>query len=184
VNAILKSRKIRQLQVIILTALAYALLLVPFKQFQIVLFITELRPAGAIPVVAGILFGPAGAVGSALGNLVGDLFGTLTWVSVFGFFGNFIYAYTSHLVWRALVKKDEKVVMNLKQVGVFWLASVAASVTCAATIALGAEMLNVVPFMVLFQIILVNNVVWSASFGPLLMKLIHGRLKKEGLLAT
>jgi len=175
-------RSKRQLVIIAAIALTYAVLLIPFKQFQIVLWITELRPAGVVPVLSGILFGPAAAWGSAIGNLIGDFFGTMTWVSVFGFIGNFFYAYTAHLVWRALVRKNETVVMNVKQVGVFWLASVAASIACAATIAFGGEVLHIVPFLVLFPIILMNNVIWSAALGPPLMMLLYGRIKKAGIL--
>jgi energy-coupling factor transport system substrate-specific component len=49
--------------------------------------------------VFSILFGPAAAWGSAFGNLIGDFFGTLGLGSIFGFVGNFLYAYIPYRLW-------------------------------------------------------------------------------------
>ncbi|OGL42590.1 MAG: hypothetical protein A2161_08835, partial [Candidatus Schekmanbacteria bacterium RBG_13_48_7] len=54
------------------------------------------------PVVFGILFGPAGAWGSGIGNVIGDFFGTLGPGSFFGFFGNFFYAFCAYQIWDHL----------------------------------------------------------------------------------
>ena len=56
-----------------LTASVFAAVLIPMKGIPIIPGSTELRPAAVIPVVFGILFGPAGAWGSAFGNLIGDI---------------------------------------------------------------------------------------------------------------
>ncbi|MEJ2069915.1 MAG: QueT transporter family protein [Syntrophobacterales bacterium] len=61
----------------VLTAGLFAAILIPFKGIPLIPGITELRPANVIPLVFGLLFGPAGAWGSAFGNLIGDFFGTL-----------------------------------------------------------------------------------------------------------
>ena len=72
----------RHTQLVVLVALSaaiYAAVLIPFKGFPIVPGYIELRPANAFPVVFGLLFGPAGAWGSAIGNTIGDFVGgTLT----------------------------------------------------------------------------------------------------------
>ena len=81
----------RQIVIIALTAAIYAGMLIPFKAIQIVPGLTELRPANVIPVLFGILFGPAAAWGSAIGNLIADFFGTLSPASAFGFVGNFFF---------------------------------------------------------------------------------------------
>jgi len=44
-----------------LTAAVYAVTAVPFKGIKSIPGFTELRPAVAIPVVFGLIFGPAGA---------------------------------------------------------------------------------------------------------------------------
>ncbi len=64
-------------KMVVLVALSaglYAAILIPFKGFVLIPGITEFRPASALPVVLGLLFGPAGAWGSAIGNLIGDFF--------------------------------------------------------------------------------------------------------------
>ena len=59
-----------------LCALIFIGMAVPFKVMVLIEGLTEVRPVNAVPVVVGLLFGPAGAWGCALGNLVADLFGT------------------------------------------------------------------------------------------------------------
>ena len=60
-----------------LSAAIYAAVLIPFKGFVLIPGITEFRPGSAFPVLLGLLFGPAGAWGAAIGNLIGDFFGSL-----------------------------------------------------------------------------------------------------------
>ena len=83
----------------VLTAGLFAAILIPFKGIPLIPGLTELRPANVIPVVCGLLFGPAGAWGAAFGNLIGDFFGTLGIGSFFGFWGNFLAAYLTYKLW-------------------------------------------------------------------------------------
>lgn len=69
--------------------------------------LTEVRPVNAVPVVMGLLLGPAGAWGCAIGNLIADLFGTFSKASFLGFWGNFIAAYLPYKLWHTL-KNGEK----------------------------------------------------------------------------
>lgn len=48
-----------------LTAALYAAVLIPFKPIPIIPGFTEIRPAVAVPLVFGLLFGPAAAWGAA-----------------------------------------------------------------------------------------------------------------------
>ena len=84
----------------VLTAALFAAILIPFKGIPLIPGHTELRPANVIPVVCGLLFGPAGAWGAAFGNLIGDFFGTLGIGSFFGFWGNFLAAYLPYKLWQ------------------------------------------------------------------------------------
>jgi energy-coupling factor transport system substrate-specific component len=77
----------------VLTAGLFAAILIPLKGIPLIPGITELRPANVISLVFGLLFGPAGAWGSAFGNLIDDFFGTLGPGSFLGFWGNFLAAY-------------------------------------------------------------------------------------------
>ncbi len=93
-------RNTRLLVQVAVTAALYAAVLIPFKAVAVIIpGITELRPANAVPIVCALLFGPAAAWGAAFGNLIGDFFGTLGPGSIFGFIGNFLYAYVPYRVW-------------------------------------------------------------------------------------
>ena len=89
----------------VLCAGIYMLFLLPTKSIALIPGITEIRPASLLPVIFGLLFGPAGAWGSAIGNLGGDLFGTLTPGSIFGFAGNFLYAYIPYKLWYCIKQR-------------------------------------------------------------------------------
>ena len=80
----------RHTQMVVLVALSaaiYAAVLIPLKGFPIIPGAIEIRPANVFPFVFSLLFGPAGAWGAAIGNLIGDFFGTLGLGSIFGFMG-------------------------------------------------------------------------------------------------
>ncbi len=83
----------RHSRMIALTALSaglYAAVLIPFKPFPLIPGITEIRVAQVLPPVLSLLFGPAAAWGTAVGNLIGDMVGgTFGPGSLFGFVGNF-----------------------------------------------------------------------------------------------
>lgn len=172
--------KTRQIVLIAITAAIYAGALIPFKAIQIVPGLTELRPASVFPVIFGIMFGPAAAWGSAIGNLIADFFGMLSPASAFGFAGNFLYAYIPFLIWNAFVK--EEVNMGARQIFVFILACLVASAACALTVAGGAALFRLAPFQVLLVIIFINNSLMSIVLGIILIKLLYKRLEKTGLL--
>jgi energy-coupling factor transport system substrate-specific component len=71
---------------IAVTAFFYVLVLVPFNQYHPEVFGIAVRPAAVVPVVFGILWGPAAAWGLGIGNIAGDYFGG-SWsaMSVFGY---------------------------------------------------------------------------------------------------
>ncbi|HNV47721.1 MAG TPA: QueT transporter family protein [Spirochaetota bacterium] len=169
----------RQIVLIAVTAAIFAGTLIPFKPIQIVPGLTELRPASVIPVLFGILFGPAAAWGSAIGNLIADFFGMLTPASAFGFVGNFLYSYVAFRVWRVLVRGE--ITMNARQIGIFALCAVLASLVCALVVGLGVQLLGMAPFHVLFFIVFINNSVMAGVLGPILMKLLYRRIDAMGL---
>ena len=99
----------RNTRLVVLTAMSaslYAALLIPFKVLPLIPGVTEFRPANAIPVVCSLLFGPAGAWGAAIGNLIGDFFGGIGPGDLFGFAGNFLYGLIPYHAWRALTDAD------------------------------------------------------------------------------
>lgn len=170
------------------TAALYAGLMIPFKAIVLVPGLTELRPAVVVPVVFGLLFGPAGAWGAALGNLIGDIFGAmLSAGSLFGFLGNFLLGAVAYAVWGKLPFFPREIPSGLgsaRHVAQFALIVVVASLSCAAMIGLGVEVLHLFPFAVLAVIIAVNNVLMPLLIGPALVALLSQRVQRWGLLWT
>lgn len=169
------------------TAAVYAAVLIPFKGFPIIPGFTEIRPATAIPIVFGLLFGPAAAWGAAIGNLIGDFFGTLSLGSIFGFWGNFFMAFVAYKVWGKMgpfSSRKEPCIRTGRQLGEYLLICLLASMVCATIIAWGLEVLQMLPFAILGGIILVNNFIVMAVLGPFLLLLLYPRAEKWNLLWT
>ena len=168
-----------------LTAALYAALLIPFKPIPIIPGFTEIRPAVAVPLVFGYLFGPAGAWGSGLGNVIGDFFGgTLGIGSLFGFFGNFLFALTpcKLLGPAAGTAAGKGPGSRWSDAGRFAAAAIPASAVCAATIGWGVDLFGLVPFSALGAVIFVNNLLVGLTLGPALLRLVQPRVAAWHLL--
>lgn len=177
---------------IALTAISagiYIAALIPFKSISLIEGFTEIRPASLFPILFGLLFGPAGAWGSAIGNLIADLFGTFSKGSIFGFAGNFLYAYIPYKIWGNLElfymkdKKDPNIDSGKKLI-IFGITAAVSSVACALVISWGTDALKLVPFARLSSIIILNNTVVNMLLGPLILPFLYPRIKKMGLLWT
>jgi energy-coupling factor transport system substrate-specific component len=159
----------------VLTAGLFAAILIPFKGIPLIPGITELRPANVIPLVFGLLFGPAGAWGAAFGNLIGDFFGTLGPGSFFGFWGNFLAAYLPYQMWRG---------RSLESLRSHWLRFILAALLgglgCALVVSFGLESLKLLPFSIIAIAVFLNNVVIALSLGPFLLKLLAPRVSRPG----
>lgn len=175
----------RMVVLVALSAALYAALLIPFKVIvPLVPGFTELRPGNAIPIICSLAFGPAGAWGSAFGNLIGDFFGTLGPGSIPGFIGNFLYGYVPYKVWRRmgpLSSGKPPGVQSPRQLVEFLLVSLLASMVCGVVIGWGVDSLRLVPFAALGNIITLNNFIVSAILGPILIGLIYPRLQRWGI---
>jgi len=171
-------------RMVVLTAMSaslYAAILIPFKVLPIIPGITELRPANAMPVVCSLLFGPAGAWGAALGNLIGDFFGGIGPGDLFGFIGNFIYGYIPYRAWEALTDRDP-VPRSVATWAAFAFVTVVASAACAMTIGWGLNLLGFIPFRLLGNIVLVNDVLATMLIAPFLLTVLYPRVKRGHLL--
>ena len=180
----------RHTQLVVLVALSaaiYAAVLIPFKGFPIVPGYIELRPANAFPVVFGLLFGPAGAWGAAIGNLIGDFFGTLTLGSVGGFVGNFFLAYLPYKMWGAYFRSDEN--METER----GLRQEARSVHPRGHPGLGrlrphhllvGSPPRIRPVPAALPLIIFNNAIMAGVLGPVLLLALYPRVKRWGLLWT
>ena len=176
-------------KMVVLTALTagiFAAILIPMKGIPIIPGSTELRPAAVIPVVFGILFGPAGAWGSAFGNLIGDFFGTLGIGSIFGFVGNFFFSLVAYKVYTPGKDDFKNMTENKKpkprEFIKFASIGLLSSSVCAEIIAWGLELVGLMPFSWLGSIIFVNNFIMNALIGPFILIFLYPRIKKWDLL--
>jgi energy-coupling factor transport system substrate-specific component len=180
----------RHTQMVVLVALSaaiYAAVLIPFKGFPLIPGYIEIRPANAFPVVFGLLFGPAGAWGSAIGNLIGDFFGTLTLGSIGGFVGNFFLGLLPYKMWSTFFRRDENMETNVdsgKKFGVYIAAVILASVVCAVIISWWVDLLGFIPFTAALVLIVANNAIMGVVLGPILLLALYPRVKRWGLLWT
>ena len=180
----------RHTQMVVLVALSaaiYAAVLIPFKGFPIIPGAVELRPANVFPVVFGLLFGPAGAWGAAIGNLIGDFFGTLSPGSIGGFVGNFFLALLPYKLWSAYFRRDEDMEPNVhsgKKLAVYIALAAVASMACAVIIAWWVAVLGLFPFLATLVLVVSNNAVMAIVLGPILLFALYPRVKRWGLLWT
>ena len=181
----------RMIILVALTAAIYGAFLIVFKGgIPIVPGVTEVRPANVFPPVFGLLFGPAGAWGAAIGNTVGDIFGgTLDQGSILGAIGNFFLAFVPYKMWGAtfgLVPKNDISPMTntLRKLIAFEIVALTGSAACAIIIAWYADSIGMVPFAFLSITITVNNFAAACVVGPILLSLLYPRVKRWGLLWT
>jgi len=169
---------------VVLTAVSaavYAAVLIPFKPIPIIPGFTEIRPANVLPIICSLMFGPAAAWGSAFGNLIGDFFGTLGPGSIFGFIGNFLYGFIPYKVWRILSKEEPTIKGSRNLLKYIYLIFLASSV-CGVVIGWGVDLLGLVPFSALANIIAINNFLVASILGPFLLIVLYPRIKRWGLL--
>src|SRR5918999_1052631 len=180
----------RHTQMVVLVALSaaiYAAILIPTQSFVIIPGFTNLRPANVFPFVFGLLFGPAGAWGAAIGNLINDFFGTLNIGSIFGFVGNFFLGFLPYKLWGSFFRRSENMEQNVnsgKKLAVFIAIVILASSVCAVWIAWFNDLIGFVPFAALGSIIVVNNALAGLVLGPVLLLVLYPRVKRWGLLWT
>ncbi|MBE0697937.1 MAG: QueT transporter family protein [Anaerolineaceae bacterium] len=185
----------RMIILVALSAAIYAAFLIVFKGgIPIVPGITEVRPANVFPVIFSLLFGPAGAWGSAIGNFIGDLFGgTLGIGSIFGFVGNFFLGYIPYKMWGSVFGLTDGDItqttnsgnkFSLKKLIAFEIVALTASAACGIIIAWYLDLAGIVPFAFLSVTITINNFAAACVLGPILLVLLYPRVKRWGLIWT
>jgi len=172
----------RMVVLVALTAAMYAAALIPFKLLPIIPGITELRPANVFPVICSLMFGPAGAWGAAIGNLIGDLMGgTYGLGSYFGMLGNFLFGYIPYRLWRILTTKEPGTCWSPGMLVRYLYVTLLASIACGVVVGWGLDTLGLVPFHVLALLISMNNFITAGILGPLLLPVLYQRVKQWGL---
>jgi len=162
-------------------AAIHAAALIPFKAIQLLPGVTDVRPAMALPVVFSVLFGPAAAWGTAMGNTIGDLFGSLGPGTLFGFAGNLLYGYVPHRVWSAW-RGGAPSVRSAGDWSCYMFGLVGASACCGLVIGWGVHLFGLFPFGATAGIILVNNLLVGSVLGWPFLLAIYPRVARMNLL--
>ena len=164
-----------------LCAAIYAALIIPLKPIPIIPGFTEIRPAIVVPIIGGLLFGPAAAWGCAFGTVIADFFGTIGPGSVFGFIGNFVFAYVPYRLWRLFMRR-RPATGQPSQALMFSVVAIVASMSCAVIIGWGVDLLGMVPYQILTAVITLNNSIAGVVLGLLVLPLVYDRARRWGLL--
>jgi len=164
-----------------MSASLYAAILIPFKVVPLIPGITELRPANAVPVVCSFLFGPAAAWGAAIGNMIGETFGGLGPGDLFGFFANLLYGLAPYRIWRAL-GGGPPVPASAAGWAKLFAAILGGSAVCALVVGWGLNTLGFVPFPVLGNVVLLNNLLAAGLIAPLVLRALYPRVARARLL--
>ena len=145
-------------------AAVFAMLSVLFKNsIVIVPEATEVRLCNVLTVCFAVWFGPAGAIGCFLGNLVGDLGGSLTALSYGGCFANFLPAWLAYIVWDALgaATGDYGARPSLKTKGWlrrYLLAGFVCVISCCAILGWDFDLMHAMPCANIAATIFLNNI--------------------------
>jgi energy-coupling factor transport system substrate-specific component len=185
-EVILMWRSRRMAVLTLLVAVAFTAVLLPFKQLAVLPGFTSIRPANVLPVVFGLLFGPAAAWGSLLGNLAGDLLGG-TWSagSWFGAVANFFTAFVAYRLWGNLgwlSSGSEPDMQSGEQFPEFVVVAVTAGFLTASIVGWGHELVGLLPFSIIGGTIVFNNSLAELFLGPPLLYLLYKPARDRGLL--
>jgi energy-coupling factor transport system substrate-specific component len=174
----------RMIILVAVCAAIYGAALIAFKTaIPLIPGITEVRVANIFPMVFGILFGPAGAWGTGIGNLIGDIFGgTLGPTSIAGFAGNFLLGYLPYTMWVTFVpfakKSPQWEAGSWRNWINYFLVGFISSAACAVVISVAADALGIVPYVILTKIIALNDTI-ASWIGVLLFISVYGVTKHQ-----
>ncbi len=167
------------LMFIALSAIIYIVVLVLFNQVHWVVAGISIRPAAALPVVFGILWGPAAAWGLGIGNIAGDISGSWSPMSIFGFLINFLYPYLSYLLWHRLMKGHDTSADSYS-LSFFLLVTVVITLVCMILLAASGTIFFARPFESKFISYFGNNILWTMTVGTVIFWLVLDKAVRKG----
>lgn len=164
---------------IALSAVIYLVVLALFNQVHWVIAGISIRPAAALPVVFGILWGPAAAWGLGIGNIAGDLSGSWSPMSTFGFLINFLYPYLSYLLWHRLMKGHDTRT-DRYSLGCFLLVTFGITFVCMTLLAACGTIFFARPFESKFISYFGNNILWAMTVGTFIFWMVLEKAVRNG----
>ena len=156
--------KLTSVKRFLITMISFAVLGAAFKVMTLVEGLTEIRPANAIPVIAGLLCGPVGALGCAAGNLIADFFGSLGWPSILGMIGNFLAAFLPWRLWY-LYRSEQPNVHTYRNLALYGWLSLISALTVAWLLGFGLELFFGLWIENIYRYVFCNNFAFSLGLG-------------------
>jgi len=152
-----------------ITFIAFLAIGIPFMVMVIVERFTGIRPVNAIPPVAGLLFGPVGAIASGIANIFVDLFGTFGASSVLGIIANFIAALLPFRLWH-LFSNEPPNMHSIKNILLYIGVCLVSALTVAWFLSFGLYTFFGVWIVDIYILVFFNNFGFSVAFGmPILI---------------
>jgi len=172
-----KSTKAK-IAIMILCAVIFIIIAVPFRYLFPIMAVSELRPASALPPVFGMMFGPWGAFGAALGNLIADIIAGYTPdVYLLGFIAQFLYGYIPYKLWYTLgINKTiaPPKIDNVKNLIRFVIVILISSILMSILLGMLLESLKVVEIASISTLMFgFNNFEFSMILGILIITLAN-----------
>lgn len=167
-----------------LSGALYAALTIPLKGVQLAPGI-EFRISDAVPPITSILFGPAGAWGAGLGNLVADFFGTMGLASLFGVVAKLLFGFTTYKIWYSspfITSENEPLINTWKKGLKLILALVLSAFTMATLLSFTISgVFGFAPYGVIAPIFFSSGIVAPVILTVPLLNALYPRIKKWGL---
>lgn len=170
-----KKRFGKNILILISIAILFYLLSLPQVHLVIEENHVQLRLSGFLPMTAGLIFGPWGALGCALGNFFNDLSGTLELSDLLGSIGVFLMAWLPYKLWHSLFFFKERKLEFLHYAGsvIKFVVIAAVSSVCASAVgAIGGEMTGAFGFDGFFLQVTLQYFDLTMMFGMLLVHVI------------
>lgn len=160
----------------------YALANVLFKYIQFMPHYADFRVSAFYPVMAGLFFGPWGALGCAAGNLISDFFGTLNYESPLGMLANFLFAWLPYRLWHTLLPFDGhkiQFISSTKMLIKYTLITSFSTMAAMSFLASGCDLIGVFDFYEFFRPVFLCNIYFALFMGTTFFLLASSLLPLE-----
>jgi len=175
-NTLLKGDLLRQmisnkLWITLISGILFFAVTLLSRQFFNILAVMGIRPS-ALPPVLGLMLGPFGVLGCALGNFLADVvLGYSLLTSILGFVAQFTYGILPYLMWKSIdeIRKRPETSVSLNSVGnVIRYLTIILINAVIMTLFLGSIIHNLGAsrfFSMMTLMLLLNNIVFCIIFG-------------------
>ena len=170
------------------SALIFFVITMLFRQFFNVIAVMSIRPS-SLPPALGLMLGPFGVIGCAIGNLLADIVtGASLLMSLLGFVAQFTYGILPFLMWRAIdeLKKAPYSPVRLSNVWnvIRYIAIILVNAVIMASF-LGSTMQSIGASHFISNatlMLLLNNIVFCIVLGiPIIILMSAVKLRTAGL---